>query len=241
MNMQHKFSAPIPPITAPVPVFTKRKNYITSAIRGAFLALRATLTKIAAYVALACIVVSIVSQATVKAAVQKPQMKSGKLLLALSASLNHCRNGWWQGAGFTVEYQYIRHFAYCLAGCFRGFSKFNCNPVPEMAHHTGYTSAEKKGISRRYQNSVEEFFLIPCRYQFSIGEFFLIRWWYQFQIGNFILIPQRPPPRFVSQDPERLTNRNGEALSAWLILFQPISGRDNMKPKLLVSAPVLPM
>jgi hypothetical protein len=62
-----------------------------------------------------------------------------------------------------------------------------------MAYHSAYSSAEKMGISRRYQTSVEEFFLIPRWYQFSIEEFFLIPIRYQFQIGNFFLIPQPPP------------------------------------------------
>jgi len=201
MNIQHKFSASIPPITAlaaaSVSVLTKRKNFtglavlsIAGAILGAPLTLQATVIRMAAYVALACIVVSIVSH-TVEGAVLKPQMKSGKLPLALSASLSHRRNICWHVISGAVEYQHISHFTYHPAGCFRGCNKLKRIPFLETAHHTGYTSVEKKGISRRYQNSVEEFFLIPCRYQFSIGEFFLIPWWYQFQIQDFFLIPQR--------------------------------------------------
>jgi len=185
--MQHNFSASIPHITALTAVSfhvhtnRKKKNYtglavmrIAGAILGTSLVLLATITNMAAYMALACTVVFIISHTTVEAAVQKPQMKSGKLPVALSASLSHCRNIFWHVDSITVVYQYISHFAYRPAGCFRGCGKLKRIPFLETAHHTGYTSVEKKGISRRYQNSVEEFFLIPCRYQFQIGEFFLI-------------------------------------------------------------------
>jgi len=201
--MQHNFSASIPHITAltavSVHVLTnrKKKNFtglavvrIAGAILGTSLVLLATITNMAAYMALSCILVSIVSH-TVEAAVQKPQMKSGKLPLTLSASLSHCRNICWHVDSITVVYQYISHFAYRPACSFRGCNKLKRIPFLETAHHTGYTSAEKRGVSRRYQNSVEEFFLIPCRYQFSIGESFLIPCRYQFQIREFFLIPQR--------------------------------------------------
>jgi hypothetical protein len=205
--MQHNFSASIPHITALTavsvhfPTNRKKKNFtglalmrIAGAILGTSLVLLATITNMAAYMALACTVVFTKSRTTVEAAVQKPQMKSGKLPVALSASLSHCRNIFWHVISGAVEYQHISHFAYRPACSFRGCNKLKRIPFLETAHHTGYTSAEKRGVSRRYQNSIEKFFLIPCRYQFSIGEFFLIPWWYQFQIQDFFLIPQRCRP-----------------------------------------------
>jgi hypothetical protein len=215
MNMQHRFSTAAPDscpheqegltnrknyTAAPHHDFTKRKNnicltvlLIANATLGAKLALQAALTKMAAYAALAGIVASIVTQATVEAAVPKPQMKSRKHLLTLSASLRHRRKIWWYYTGSAFEYQHVRHFAFYTVGCFRSCGKLKRIPVPEMAYHSAYSLAEKKGISRRYQTSVEEFFLIPRWYQFSIEEFFLIPIRYQFQIGNFFLIPQPPP------------------------------------------------
>jgi hypothetical protein len=76
----------------------------------------------------------------------------------LSASLSHLRNIWWYGAYINIEYQYIRHFSYCPAACFRGYSKLNHIPNLEMTPGTDYSAAEKKGISRRYQFSIGELF-----------------------------------------------------------------------------------
>jgi hypothetical protein len=176
MSIQHRFST-----ATPDRVFTKRKNNtcltvlsIPGAIPGAPLALQAALTNIAAIAALTCTVAIMVSQATVETAVQK-------LLLTLSASLRDQRNICWFDTGGNI----INQHSGLLTFCFRGFGMLKPIHFFEMANHTAYSSAEKKGISKRYQTSVEEFFLIPWRYQFPIQEFFLIPGRYQFQIEDF--------------------------------------------------------
>ena len=181
-------------LIALIRVFTKRKNFtglallaIAGSVTGAPVTNPAIITNSYAYAAKAGTVASTVSKATIEAAFQPPKKKR-ETVKPLLAFLQHCRNAWGYGAG-TFEYQHSGLFTCYLAGIDGSFGKLWHIPVLEMSDYTASSKAKKLSNFRRYQFSIEEFFLIPSRYQFQFEEFFLIPRRYQFQIQDFFLIP----------------------------------------------------